>query len=216
MRIEYIGHACFYFVTEDGVRIIIDPYDDSLGLTPVNKEADIVLVSHGHHDHNCLDGVHGEYTLVEGPGEFEKDGVRVTGYEIAHDHHAGAHRGMVTAYLIEADGARVLHMSDVGAVPPQEFFDGLPGHIDVLMVPVGGNYTVGAEEAFDITEQIAPSAVIPMHYRTRRLKLDIAPLNGFIDIARTGYDIQRQLHVLEVPRGVRKKHGRVFVMENSF
>lgn len=216
MRIEYIGHACFYFVTDSGVRVIIDPYDNSLGLTPVSKEADIVLVSHGHHDHNCLDGVRGDYTLVQGPGEFEKDGVRVSGFDIPHDHHGGARRGMVTAYLIEADGASVLHMADVGAMPPQEFFDFLPERIDVLMIPVGGNYTVDAEEAFEISERISPHAVIPMHYRTTRLKLDVAPVNGFIEIARQGYDIQRQLNVLDVPKGVRKKHGRVFVMENSF
>lgn len=215
MRIEYIGHACFYFVTNAGTKIIIDPYDDSLGLTSVRKDADIALVSHHHPDHSCLDGVHGDYTLIEGPGEWEQGDVKITGYQVPHDRSGGSDRGMVTAYLIEADGVRILHMSDVGCMPEDSFFDALP-RIDILMVPVGGNYTVDAKEAYEICERLRPSTVIPMHYKTTRLRLDIAPVNGFIEAARTGYDVQRQLNVLDAPAGIRKKHERVIVMENSY
>lgn len=216
MRLEYVGHACFYIVTDSGVRIIIDPYDNSLGLTPVDRQADIALVSHHHHDHDYLDGVHGEYAVIDGPGEYEEKGVRIRGFELPHDKAGGSQRGKVTAYLIEADGASVLHLSDVGTIPDESFFEALPKNVDVVMVPVGGRYTVDAQDAFAICEKIDPSAVIPMHYKTNRLTLDIAPVNGFIDQARRAFDIQRQLNVLDVPGGVRKKHGRVFVMENSF
>lgn len=216
MRIEYVGHSCFYLVTEDGVRIIIDPYDDSMGLTHVDKEADVALVSHHHFDHCYLDGVRGGYELVDGPGTYDIRGIHVTGLEVPHDDAGGQKRGMVTAYVIEADNVRILHMSDVGAMPPDSFFEELPGRIDVLMIPVGGKYTVDAQGAFEISERLDPSAVIPMHYKTTRLTLDIAPPDKFIQIAHQSFDIQRQGDVLMVPAGIHKKRGRVIVMENSY
>lgn len=215
MRIEYIGHSCFYFVTRDGTRIIIDPYDNSIGLTPVNREADVALVTHHHFDHDYLDGVHGEYVAIDGPGSREAHGVRITGFELDHDPQGGALRGKVTAYLIEVDGIRLLHMGDVGTMPPDSFFDQI-GAIDVLMIPVGGTYTVDAAEAFAICERINPAYVIPMHYKTTRLKLDVAPVNGFVELATSVYDIVRQGSVLTVERNGRKKHSRVVLMENSF
>lgn len=215
MRIEYIGHSCFYFVTEDGTRIIIDPYDCSIGLTPVNREADIALVTHQHYDHNYLDGVHGDYVAIQTSGVHEERGVRVTGFELDHDPDGGALRGKVNAYLIEVDGVRLLHMGDIGTMPPDSFFDAL-GQIDVLMIPVGGNYTVDAAGAYAICERVNPAYVIPMHYKTTRLKLDIAPVNGFVELATSSYDIVRQGSVLTIGRNARKKHSRVVLMENSF
>lgn len=216
MRIEYIGHSCFYIVTNDGVRMIIDPYDDSIGLTHIDREADIVLITHHHFDHDNLGAVRGEYDLIEVPGEWEIDGVRISGYPIPHDHSEGMHRGMVTSYLIEADNSTILHLGDVGGMPPDSFFNALPDQLDVLMVPVGGNYTVNAREALDIASRIDPSAVIPMHYKTNRLKVDIAPPDEFIRIAHGEFDVQRRGNTLDIPQDIHKKRGRVVVMENSF
>lgn len=79
MRIQYIGHSCFYLVTEEGERVVIDPYDESIGLTPVRLTADVVLITHHHSDHDCLDGVSGDYTVIDAPGEYETRGLRIRG-----------------------------------------------------------------------------------------------------------------------------------------
>lgn len=216
MRIQYIGHSCFYFVTDAGVRLVIDPYDTSIGLTPVNVTADIALVTHHHFDHDCMDGVHGDYTLIDGAGAFEVSGVRIHGITVPHDADGGTVRGFVTAYLIETDGLRLLHLGDVGDMPPEEFFAAVGSPVDVLMIPVGGRYTVDAAGALAICERLNPNMVIPMHYKTKRLTVDIAPVSEFVDRARYDYDLQRQGDVLEVRGGTRKKRGRIILMENSF
>ena len=215
MKIRYIGHACFAVETNAGLRLVIDPYDNSIGLTPVRETADAVLITHHHHDHDYVDGVQGEYTLVDGPGASQVGDVRITGITLPHDAAGGAERGMVTAYLIEADGLRLLHMGDVGAMPPEDFFSSL-GRIDVLMVPIGGRYTVDAVEALSICERVRPNLVIPMHYKTTRLKMNIAPAAPFVQAARHEYDIQRQGDVLLLGADTKKKRGRIILMENSF
>ncbi|MBD5560354.1 MAG: MBL fold metallo-hydrolase [Clostridia bacterium] len=215
MRIRYIGHSCFAFETKGGVRLVIDPYDNSIGLTPVRETADMVLVTHHHFDHDYVQGVQGEYTLVDSPGEYQSGDVRVTGYTLPHDSAGGSERGFVTAYLIEADGLRILHMGDVGGMPDDSFFDAV-GRIDVLLIPVGGRYTVDAEGALAICERIRPNLMIPMHYKTHRLKIDIDPVTPFVTASRSEYDIQRQGDVLVLDGDTKKKRGRVILMENSF
>lgn len=125
-------------------------------------------------------------------------------------------RGFVTAYLIENEGLRILHLGDVGSMPSDSFFEEVGSPVDVLMLPVGGFYTVDAREAMAIADRLNPNRIIPMHYRTTRLKLNIAPVTGFIGLVKYSYDLQRQGDVLEVRRGDKKKRGRVILMENSF
>lgn len=215
MKIRYIGHSCFAIETRAGLRLVIDPYDNTIGLTPVHEQADIVLITHHHFDHDYVQGVEGDYSLVDGPGTSEVQGVRITGLEVPHDDAGGSKRGVVTAYLIEADGRRLLHMGDVGDMPQDSFFDAL-GRIDVLMVPIGGTYTVDAAGAKAIIDRVQPNLVIPMHYKTNRLKLNIAPAAPFVAAAKHDYDIQRQGDVLILSGDTKKKRGRIILMENSF
>lgn len=215
MKIRYIGHSCFAIETDAGRRLVIDPYDNSIGLTPVRETADLLLITHHHFDHDYVDGVSGDYVLVDGPGTTEEAGVRVTGIQVPHDAEGGAQRGFVTAYLIEADGRRILHMGDVGTMPDDAFFDQI-GRVDVLMIPIGGRYTVDAAGAKAICDRIQPNLVIPMHYKTNRLKVNIAPAAPFITAAKHDYDIQRQGDVLLLTGSTKKKRGRIILMENSF
>ena len=216
MLIEYVGHACFYLTTEKGVRIIIDPYDNSIGLKPVCKTADIVLVTHHHFDHDYLEGVSGDYEMIDKPGSYEVCGVRIVGTEIPHDHADGTKRGKVVAYKIVTDRLTFLHMGDVGIVPPERFYDWV-GKVDVLMLPIGGTYTVNAEEALEIIDKLRPNIAIPMHYKTTHLTMDIDTPHNFIKLAKKAFDTsQLGGSKLEVSADEKKKRTRIIMMENSF
>lgn len=216
MFIEYVGHSCFYITNKNCTRILIDPYDNSIGLTPVSKETDILLITHHHYDHDYVDGVKGEYTVIDKAGNYNINDVKITGLVVPHDHSEGKKRGLVVAYIIETDGMRILHMGDVGDIPPESFFDSI-GHIDLLMIPVGGNYTIDAEEAVRIMDRIEANITIPMHYKTTYLKLDISTVHEFVTLIKRNYDISRLgSNKFEIDAANLKKRGRVLLMENSF
>lgn len=208
MKIRYIGHSCFAIATGAGVRLVIDPYDSSIGLTPVRETADALLITHHSPDHDNAAGVQGDYTLVDGPGQEQVGDVRVTGLPLKED-------GTMTAYLIEADGLRLLHLGDVDAMPAEDFLAQL-GRVDVLMIPIGGADTVDGPGALAIAERIRPNLIIPMHYKTNRLRMNILPAAPFVQAARHVFDIQRQGDVLMLDGDTKKKRGRIILMENSF
>lgn len=213
MLIECIGHSCFYLTTKSGIRILIDPYDNTIGLRPVKKEADIVLVTHDHYDHAYTKEIRGEYTLIDAPGSYELCGVKITGLSTYHDEEQGALRGTVTPYLIETEGIRILHMGDTGVMPEDSFFEAV-GHVDVLMVPVGGVYTLDAQGALLLMERIEPNITIPMHYKINSLLMDIAGVHNFLTVAGREYD---KAHLgecrFEITADSLKKRDRIIVME---
>lgn len=165
MIISCIGHAEFLIELESGMRIVTDPYDASCGY-PVRKiPADVVLVSHAHHDHNAVENVTGVLHTVITPGRYDLGEVVVTAIEADHDEAGGTKRGKTLLFVIEAEGLRVMHMGDLGHVPAPEQIAAL-GRADVLMIPVGGFYTIDAKTAVTVAEKLGASVVLPMHYRT--------------------------------------------------
>ncbi len=165
MIIRCIGHAEFLLELENGMRIVTDPYDASCGYPIVKQRADVVLVSHGHHDHNAVENVTGVLHTIDKPGRYELEGAVVTAVEADHDDAGGTKRGRTLLFCIEAEGLRVMHMSDLGHVPTQEQLDAL-GQADVLMIPVGGFYTIDAPTAAVVAEKLRARVVLPMHYKT--------------------------------------------------
>lgn len=171
MEIKYLGHASFFikFATRAGItKVVTDPYESSIGIKFPKTEADIVTVSHGHKDHNFIKGISGEPLIIDMPGEFEKKGVRILGYQSFHDKKKGDERGLDNLYKIEAEGMSVLHCGDLGVVPDDSFIDQI-GEVDVLIVPTGGFYTIDGAEAVSLVNKIEPSIVIPMHYNHEKL-----------------------------------------------
>ncbi len=216
MLLKYIGHACFYIETKNGTRIVIDPYDNSIGLTPVNETADILLISHHHYDHDYSEGVHGSYELYDAPGSYTSHGISIKGIELPHDDADGQKRGKVTAFIIEADNMRIMHMGDVGIVPDDAFFANA-GRIDILMLPIGGVYTVDAEQAVEIMDRLDPNITIPMHYKSHKLKMDIDGPHKFEKVAKKKYDISHLTdETFEISADNLKKRDRVLFMENSY
>jgi L-ascorbate metabolism protein UlaG (beta-lactamase superfamily) len=164
MDITYLGHSSFKIKTKLA-SVITDPFDPKMvGLKYSGAEGEIVTVSHQHADHNASEKVSGVKKVFEGPGEYEVSGVSIMGYSTFHDAKNGEERGDNTIYVIEADGLRVVHLGDLGHGLSDELIDEI-GDTDVLMIPVGGFYTLGPKEAVEVVSKIEPYFVIPMHYK---------------------------------------------------
>jgi len=181
MRMRWHGHACFEI--QDGVTIITDPHDGkSLGIPKPTARANIILVSHDHFDHNCTRMVKGLDTeIVSNAGVTRKAGVDMMGFETFHDETGGSKRGRNTVFRFELGGLIFCHMGDLGEVPKDNFFEKL-GKVDVLMIPVGNIFTIGAEQARDIAARTGARVTVPMHYRVRGLSLSIKPVDDFLSL----------------------------------
>lgn len=170
MKIQWLGHACFLLTSEGGTRIITDPYTPGafgLDYGPIAQEADIVTVSHDHADHNDVADVKGKPQVVSGVGSHEAKGIRFKGVATYHDTATGSQRGPNTLFCFAVDGVNVCHAGDLG----HDLDDSAvaeAGPVDVLLVPVGGNFTVDATVANSVCEKLKPKIVIPMHFRNDR------------------------------------------------
>lgn len=163
MDIKYIGHSSFEIKGKNGT-VITDPYDaKSTGLKFPALTANIVTISHHHSDHDVVSQISGDPIVFDIPGEYESGGIRVTGYPSFHDEEKGAKRGLNTLFKIEIDDLSILHCGDLGHVLEEEMVEEID-LVDILLVPVGGTYTIGPEEAAKVVSKIEPAIVIPMHY----------------------------------------------------
>lgn len=184
MEITWLGHAFFKIKTEpkkgEEVTVAIDPYDFSIGLKAKSFPADILLISHEHYDHNNRKLIEGNPFVVSGPGEYEVKGVYIEGIEGYHDEKKGAERGKITMYTIESEGIKICHLSDLGQKELTDYQLERIGEVDILMIPVGGTYTISHKEAPDIISQIEPKIVIPMHYAFPELKLKLEDVGKFL------------------------------------
>ena len=166
MLIKHIGHAEFLIETENGVRIATDPYDAGCGY-PVRKvTADVALVSHHHHDHDAVENLKGQPRIIDTAGSFTPEsGVKITAVKGFHDSEGGSKRGETLLFLIETEGLRIVHLGDLGCGLNAEQLKVLETP-DVLMIPVGGFYTIDAEQAKETASQLNARVILPMHYRT--------------------------------------------------
>ena len=171
MDITYLGHSSFRMRSKS-TYVVTDPYDSSkVGLKMSKVTANIVTISHDHFDHNYLDNVKDYKRVVKGPGEYEIMDVSILGYASYHDGKKGKERGKNTIYVFETEGLRVCHLGDLGHTLKDKAIEKI-GDIDVLMIPVGGGYTIGSSEALEIVRAIEPNIVIPMHYFQDGMKKD--------------------------------------------
>jgi L-ascorbate metabolism protein UlaG (beta-lactamase superfamily) len=174
MDITYLGHSSFK-IKGKNATLITDPYktDKELGMRFPKTSADIVTVSHSHPDHNSIEEVSEIKRVIEGPGEYEIMGVSIIGYQTFHDDKKGEERGKNTIFVFEMDGMRIAHLGDLGHILPSNLVEEI-GTIDILMIPVGGFYTIDTDQAIEIFRTIDPSIIIPMHYKVPGLSQDLA------------------------------------------
>lgn len=171
MKITWYGHACFLVETAEG-SAVLDPYSPGSvpGLSLPPLRADLALCSHGHRDHCYAQGV----TLTG-----EKPRFRLETLATRHDDQGGELRGPNTIHVLEAEGLRLAHLGDLGHLLTPEQIDAL-GRIDVLLIPVGGHYTIGPETAAEVVRALRPGITVPMHYRGDGFGYDvIGPVEDF-------------------------------------
>lgn len=179
MYITYLGHSCFKLqdkVGSDGVTVVIDPFDNEIGLRMPKVEADILAITHSHKDHNNREAVKGNPFIIDIPGEYEVKGVSVEGVEVPH---GGEGKGNVVAYRIEIDDIVIVHLGDLGKALDAKQLEVLMG-AHILMIPVGGKYTIDAKTAVEVVSQLEPRIVIPMHYQVPGLKKELDGIDKFI------------------------------------
>ena len=185
MKISWYGQSCFKLLVKtnigDKITIITDPFSKEIGLTPPRGTADIVLVSHDHYDHNNVKTFSAEPFVINSPGEYDIKGVFIKGIYSFHDTSQGKERGGNTIYIIEAEDMKVCHLGDLGQKELSDNQLEKIGDIDILMVPVGGIYTINGSEAVKIINQTEPSVVIPMHYKLPNLNIKLNSVDKFLE-----------------------------------
>ncbi|MEA3442086.1 MAG: MBL fold metallo-hydrolase [Chloroflexota bacterium] len=181
MKIKWLGHACFLITSKAGLRIITDPYTVGGGInySPIEESADVVLVSHGHGDHSNVSAVRDQPEVVRRTGVNTAKGIQFKGVATYHDTSQGKQRGNNIIFCFTLDGIKVCHLGDLGHVLGPEQV-GEIGGVDILFVPVGGFYTIDADAASQVCDQLGPRVIIPMHFRTSKCTLPIDGVDDFL------------------------------------
>ncbi len=178
MHVEWHGQSAFT-LTAPAAAVVIDPFGDMGALAqrgrrfeypPIEvEEADLVLVTHEHLDHNGVEAIGGEPRVLRSTaGRLESPIGEVLAIASEHDAAAGTERGPNTIFAFELDELRVAHFGDFGQSELREEQAAAVGGVDLLFLPIGGGPTIGATAAAAIVERLSPRWVVPMHYRTHR------------------------------------------------
>jgi len=182
MKIKYLGHAAFITTSDKGIKIITDPYETGGGRTygEITESADVVTVSHEHGDHSNTAAVRGNPEVIKKAGRSTAKGIEFNGVASYHDDAGGRMRGNNTIFCFEVDGVRVCHLGDLGHMLDDKQVKEV-GSVDILLIPVGGYFTIDAKVATQVCNQLKPRVIIPMHYKTEKsISMPISRLDEFI------------------------------------
>lgn len=179
MEITWYGLSCFRLVERGKATIVTDPYDHrEIGTESLKLKSDVVTISHDAPGHNFVDAVKGAPHLINGPGEYEIGGVFITGVSTNGSKKATDETDN-TLYVFDYGDVTVAHLGDLKRVPNQVQIETL-GQVDIAMVPVGGGGGLNAAKAAEIINMLEPSIVIPMHYHTPGINVELLPLSRFL------------------------------------
>jgi len=207
MDITSLGHSSLR-IRGKTTTVVTDPFDSKfLGLKfPKHIAADIVTVSHEHKDHNAVSQIEGNPYVVSGPGEYEIKGVGIVGIL---SHHDAENKELNTIYRIEMEDLSIVHLGDLGRMLTTDEVDALDG-VDILMIPVGGTYTIDATQAAKLVSEIDPIIIIPMHYQKPGLKFDLAPVSAFLK--ETGQETVTAQSKLTISKGKLPEQKQIIVL----
>jgi L-ascorbate metabolism protein UlaG (beta-lactamase superfamily) len=188
MKIKYLGHSAFELVLVGGERFVIDPYTagafGTLKYAPIEGDFDVAIVSHNHEDHVSRDVLSHSMKIINKSGKVTVGDVTIESLMTYHDAAKGSSRGKNLVSIVEAEGIRVAHLGDLGhAIEPKNF--PMLKWMDVLMIPVGGHFTIDAETAAKLARDFEPKIVIPMHYLTTKVDFPITPVVNFTKLMDT-------------------------------
>jgi L-ascorbate metabolism protein UlaG (beta-lactamase superfamily) len=191
-KLTWLGQSAFVLETSTGTRIVMDPLPKGLGYDlPAGLKADAITISHEHSDHNNVSLVTNKARVIRGLtadkkgwtkiDEKVKD-VAIRSVGVYHDDQRGAERGLNTVFVFEVGGLRIAHLGDLGHLLTDEQLSAI-GSVDVVLVPVGGAFTIDAYQATRVVDQLHPRlVVIPMHYKTPPLTIkELAPVDEFLE-----------------------------------
>ncbi len=184
MKIKWCGHAAFLITSSSGTKILTDPYepggyDGAMGYGSVPETIDIALVSHDHPDHNFVQGLKGNPRIVKGHGTHTEAEIAFKGIPTYHDTFKGSERGENVIFCFTVDDVRLCHLGDLGHLLDAKTASEI-GTADVLMMPVGGFYTIDAQAATRVMSTLKPSLVIPMHFKTAKCGFPISTVDDFL------------------------------------
>ncbi len=208
MIIQWLGHACFIITAVARTRVVTDPFDAAVGYPFEGVEAEAVTVSHGHFDHNAVSRVGGKPEVVKGAVEKTVHGIVFKGTATHHDGAGGRKRGANTVFTFVMDGITVCHLGDLGHTLGPDKVKAI-GKVDVLLLPVGGTYTIDAVQAAEVAEALKPRIIVPMHYKTDVIDFPISGVDAFLE----GKPRVRRVKVLEVEAGKLPEETEVVVLD---
>ena len=184
MKIKWYGHAAFLITSDQGLKIIIDPYEPGafggqLSYGKIKDQGDMVITSHDHADHNYTKDLPGTPQVVKGSGSRTIKGISIKGIPTYHDPSKGSERGTNTIFTIKLDDIQLCHLGDLGHLLSDKELTEV-GPVDILLIPVGGFFTIDPKEATRVAEQIKPKVLIPMHFKTEKCGFPIASVEDFL------------------------------------
>ena len=163
MKLKWYGHSCFGLTFENGTTLITDPFDDTTGYPLCTARADAVLSSHDHFDHNHIASVSGNPAMINTPGAHELNGVKITGVAAFHDPEEGKLRGTNVIFCVEAEGLKLVHLGDLGHMPNEAQLEAIK-NADIIMMPIGGTFTITTQQAVELIAQAKPRTALAMHF----------------------------------------------------
>ena len=180
MKIKWHGHSCFEITLSDGTSLVTDPFDPTVGYPLCRAEADAALLSHGHFDHNHVDSLKGTPEVLDREGTWNIGSAQIRGVHSWHDPEKGALRGENIIFSIETDGMRIVHLGDLGHMPDTDEQRAVISGCDLLLIPIGGTYTITSAQAAELIRSCGPKAAIAMHYRNEYCRFDISTRDEFV------------------------------------
>lgn len=185
MTLTWLGHACFMLTLDDGRKIVTDPFDASVGYHTPNVDCDIVTISHGHHDHNAVESLSSYEMSISDESVYEMGGdniptLRISAMPSFHDDAGGAKRGKNLIFKFEADGKTIVHLGDIGHITNDEQTAFIK-NADVLLIPIGGTYTITTREAIEVIQKASPTCAVPMHFLTPAIGFPITDEKEFAE-----------------------------------
>ena len=180
MKIRYFGHSCFKLTESTGFSVLTDPFKGIGYELPKGITADVVTVSHDHYDHNNASAVAENSKILRKDGFFDFDDVKIVGIKSYHDEKGGALRGENVIYKFRMDGLEICHLGDLGEECSAELIE-LLLPVNILLIPIGGKYTINAKQAKEYVDMLMPDIVIPMHYKTKNSNIDIDKPQSFLE-----------------------------------
>lgn len=197
MEITWLGHSSFFLEDSKGRKVLMDPFDESVGYPVFEGEVDIVTISHYHFDHSYTEKVKFSH-IADKAGFFYLCDIPVAGIPSYHDKMQGAKRGENMIFIVEMDGYRICHLGDLGYILSAEEIKNL-GKVDILLIPIGGNYTIDGKEAAELAHSINSPLIIPMHYNTPLLSFELDGLENFLTYMKNGEKVGSNKLSIEGP-----------------